>query len=264
MSGASIAITLPELEIIIANDRGYSLDPKQWSQKQKYIINDVVVSGVAQVYCLSTVDGERVVPDWTFLKPIAELSLPSGSKLIKLPDDFGSLAGPLAVKSSATTTSPWRIRTSNEAAIMAMYSVTPTMTGPPAFASEVALRDMSPDSGQRRGLMIFPLPDQDYLLQAQYSIIPDRLSGAQPFAYGGPRYRELFIASCLATSEQRFDNVEGVMTKKFQQMLLGAVSEDNKNRADNLGYNGNEELPPWRGYTRPVPLAFYYNDQPIT
>lgn len=263
MSGASFAIELDELKIIIANDRGYSLSPDDWSDKQAYVINDVVTSGVAQVYFPPAIDGERIAPDWTFLKPITEVGLPAGQQQIRLPDDWGSVDGPIGVKSGTTTCLPWRIQWRNEMYILQLYQGSSTMQGPPKFACEIAFREIEP-TGQARGLLVYPIPDQDYILQVKYSIIPSRLSGAMPFAYGGARYRELFIASCLAISEQRFDNVAGIMTKRFNQMLIGAVSEDNKNRPANLGYNGNSEDPAWRGFEHPAPGAFYYNDDPIT
>lgn len=264
MQSANIAISLDELSIIVANDRGYSRDPKKWTDSQKFVITQVVTSGVAQVYSPPPVNGEKIAPDWTFLKPVTEVSLPAGSQMIRMPDDFGSVDGPIAVKTSTTTGTPWLIYWRNEAWILQLYQPNPQVTGPPKFAAECVIRDINPPAGQARGLVFFPIPDQDYILQVKYSIIPERLSGAQPFPYGGPRYRELFIASCLAFSEQKFDNARGVMTKRFDEMLLAAVSEDNKNRPQNLGYNGNNEGPAWRGYRHDNPLAFFYNDEPIT
>lgn len=264
MSGANLAITLKELSVIVANDRGYSRDPNQWTASQTFVIDQVVTSGVAQVYSPPPVNGEKIAPDWTFLKPITQVSLPAGSQQIRMPEDFGSVDGPIAVMADATTSQPWWIEWRNEALIYQLYQATPQITGPPRFAAETVLRNIDPPAGQARGLIFFPIPDQDYILQIKYSIIPERLSGAQPYAYGGARYRELFIASCLATAEQRFDNVMGVMTKKFNDMLLAAVSEDNKNRPQKLGYNANREGPAWRGYQHVSPLAFFYNDEPIT
>jgi len=264
MSGASLAIELTELSIIVATDRGYSPDPKRWNDKQRYVITDCVTSGVAQVYSPPAIEGEQIAPDWTFLKPITEISLVTGANQIKMPDDFGSCDGPVAVKTSATTGTPWWIEWTNEWALMGMNQATPFMTGPPRYIAEVALRDINPPSGQRRALMVFPVADQDYLLQVKYSINPNRLSSAQPYAYGGPQYRELFIASCLAVAEQRFDGVEGPAAKRFNTMLRAAVSQDNKNRPQKIGYNGNREAPSWRGYRHPHPLICYYNDVPIT
>ena len=264
MQSANIAITLEELSIIIANDRGYSVDPTKWNANQTFVINQIVTSGVAQVYSPPPVNGEKVSPDWTFLKPITQISLPCGMQTIRMPDDFGSVDGPIAVQTSTQTGTPWWIDWKNENFIYQMYQTNPQITGPPKFAAETVLRNINPPAGQARGLVFFPIPDQDYLLQVKYSIIPERLSGSQPYTYGGPRFRELFIASCLAYAEQKFDNNRGVMTARFNEMLMAAVSEDNKNRPQKLGYNGNSEGVAWRGFMHTNPLAFYYNGQPIT
>lgn len=264
MSGASFAITLEELRIIVASDRGYGLDPADWNERQTFVIDQVVTSAVAQVYFPPPVKGERLAPDWTFLKPITEVGLASGSQRIKMPADFGSVDGPIAVKTTATTSMPWWIEWRNENWILGLYQGAPALTGPPKFAAETVLRDHGAPVGQRRGLLIFPIADQDYVLQIKYSINPDRLSGACPYAYGGAQYRELYVASVYAVAEQQFDGVMGTATQKFDQMLLAAISQDNKNRPQKLGYNANRETPAWRGHRHVQPNVFYYNDDPIT
>lgn len=264
MSGASLAIDVDELKIIVANDRGYSLDPTKWNPKQTYVINDVVTSGVAQVYFPPAIDGESVAPDWTFLKPITEVALNKGANQVLMPDDFGSCDGPIAVKTSATTGVPWTMEWTNEQALIVMQQASPFMCGPPKYVSEFVLRDNVPPTGQRRGIMVFPGADQDYLLQVQYSINPNRLSGANPFPYGGAQYRELYISSCLAIAEQRFDGAPGSAMMRFNKMLQAAVSADNKNRPQKIGYNANREGPAWRGYRHGHPLTCFYNGQPIT
>lgn len=265
MSGASFAITLDELNIIVANDRGYSLNPKKWNEKQLYAINDIVVSGVANVYFPPAVGDEKVAPDWTWLKPISEIALKTGAKTLNLPDDFGNFNGGVSVKADATTSQPWWLQWRSDEKILDMYSVTPAMSGPPRFVADVASRIVQAPSGQLRQLMVFPLPDQDYILQVRYSINPDRLSGARPYAYGGAQYRELHIASALAVAERRYDLIDdGPATRHFNRMLVMAVSQDNKNRPQSLGYNGNPESPSWRGQRHNNGLNLYYNDELIT
>lgn len=265
MSGASFAITLDELQVIVANDRGYSLNPARWNDKQKYVINDVVVSGVAQVYFPAPSGDEKVAPDWTFLKPISEIALKEGSSTILLPDDFGNFDGPVAVKSNATTIQPWWIDWTNEGILLQMFQATPMVTGPPKYAADIPSRIVQAPGGQMRSLMVFPTPDQDYILQVRYSINPDKLSGARPYCYGGAQFRELYIASCLAVAERRFDLVqEGPAFQHFKQMLLMAISQDNKNRPQKLGYNGNSEVSAWRGHRHNNGMNFYYNDELIT
>lgn len=262
---ASFAIPVDELQIIVANDRGYSLDPVKWNEKQRYVIKQIVNSGVANVYFPPAADGDRIAPDWTFLKPISEVSLKANSKFAKMPDDFGSVDGPLAVKADVNTSAPWFIDWKNDGDILQMYSATPSQTGPPKFACEIVFKENQGPVGQRRGLMVFPTPDQDYILQLRYSINPNKLSGANPYAYGGAQYRELYIASCLAVAEHRFDGIaDGPAAKRFNQMLIMAISQDNKNRPAKLGYNANHEPGPNRGLRHNNGMTFLYNGEPIT
>lgn len=265
MPGASFAITLDELNIIVANDRGYSLDAKKWNPKQLYAINDIVVSGVAQVYFAPPIGDDKVAPDWTWLKPISEIALKTGAKTVTLPNDFGNFNGGVAVKSDTTTTQPWWLQWRNEGVLLELYQATPLMSGPPMYVADVATRVVQAPTGQLRELMVFPLPDQDYILQVRYSINPDRLSGAKPYAYGGAQIRELYIASVLAVAERRYDLIDdGPATKHFNRMLMMAISQDNKNRPQSLGYNGNKETPGFAGNRHNQGMNIFYNDEPIT
>lgn len=239
---SSFAITYDELRIIIAVQQGYGRDPAGWNENQLYVINDVTTSGIAQVYFPPPINGERVAPDWTFLKPQSSIGLASGADSIRLPDDFGSFAGPITVQSSTSVSAPWEVQWTNEGKIRQLQQLEPSRTGPPLYVCEAPLRDINAPVGQRKSLMVFPTADANYTLDCVYSINPDRITGATPYCYGGPQYRELYIESCLAIAEQRFDDtLDGPHTTKFNMMLMGAVSADNKNRPQKLGYNGNRE-----------------------
>lgn len=242
MSSASFAISFDELQVIVATQQGYSRTPAEWNGNQKYVICDVVRSGIAQVYFPPPINGEKVAPDWTFLKPQSILDLPSGSDQITLPIDFGSFAGPITVQNNGSVSAPRMIQWTNEGKIRQMQQIEPTRTGPPLYVCECPLRVNGAPQGQSKGLLVFPTSDGDYTLECVYSINPDMITGATPYPYGGPQYRELYIESCLAIAEQRFDDtLDGPHTAKFNQMLMGAVSADNKNRPQKLGYNRNRE-----------------------
>jgi len=239
---SSFAVTFDELRSIIAVQQGYGRDPAGWNDNQLYVINDVTTSGIAQVYFPPPVNGEKIAPDWTFLKPQSTIHLDSGASSIRLPDDFGSFVGPLTVVSSTSVSAPWLIEWINLGKIQQMQQLEPSRTGPPLYACEAPLRDINAPVGQRKSLVIFPTSDAAYDIRCVYSINPDRITGATPYCYGGPQYRELYIESCLSIAEQRFDDtMDGPHTMKFQMMLLGAVSADNKNRPQKLGYNGNAQ-----------------------
>lgn len=265
MSCASFAIMYDDLRVIIATHQGYSRIPAEWNSNQAYVVKDIVDSGIAQVYFPPPVNGEKVAPDWTFLKPESTITLLSGNSTLRLPDDFGSFAGPLTLQPNSSVQATWIIEWTNEGKLRQMQQESVTSTGPPRYACEIPLKEMSDPQGQRKAVMVFPTPDQNYTLQCVYSINPDRITGATPYCYGGPQYRELYIESCLAIAEQRFDDtLDGPHTAKFNMMLMGAVSADNKNRPQKLGYNGHVERGRRRFRQHSGQGQLLYNGQPFS
>src|ERR1022692_3194860 len=168
---ANFAITFDELRTIVAVQQGYGQDMSGWNANQLYVLNDVVRSGIAQVYFPPPVNGEKVAPDWTFLKPQSTLDLPSGQDQITLPIDFGSFVGPITVLNSASA--PRLIQWTNEGKIRQMQQGFPTRTGPPLYACECPLRMNGAPQGQSKALLVYPIPDGEYTLECVYSINPD-------------------------------------------------------------------------------------------
>jgi len=192
-------------------------------------------------------------------------SIPIGRpEAIRMPEDFGSVDGPIAVKADATTSQPWWIDWKNENTIYQMYQTSPQFTGPPRFACETVLRNIDPPAGQARAIMFFPTPDQNYILQIKYSIIPDAALRCSAIRLRRGQIPGVIHRELLGHGRAAIRQHDGVMTKKFNDMLLAAVSEDNKNRPAKIGYNANRENQAWRGYRHTCPTAFYYNDDPIT
>lgn len=239
MAGPSLAITFDELQVAIADHQGFSLDPTKWNPKQKYVIGECTKSGVARVYKPKPLDGREVAIEWSWLRPQTDMFLASGAQQIRLPAEFGSFAGILTLKTTQTNSSPFRVQWRNEGVLRGLYSTTPSATGQPRFASEGVERGPDGVDGQHKILLVYPAADQDYTVQAVWNINPNRLTGSNPQCYGGEQYRELFLESCLAVAEQRFDNAPGVHTALFEQMLAAAISADNRNKPQKLGYNGN-------------------------
>lgn len=239
MNAANYSISLAQLQERVASQQGYSLIPSQWSPNQAAAIKDIVDSGVARVYFPPPIDGKEIAVEWSFLRPEATLDLPQGSQQITMPEDFGYFVGDLCLATKPQVTSPWRIEWRNEGQIRHMYQITPGFIGPPRYACQIPLKGTGATEGQQYALLLYPIADQEYTITCVYSVAPEKLSGAFPYAYGGPQHRELYIESCLAVAEQRFDDMEGVHTAMFKQLLMAAISIDNRSKPQILGYNGN-------------------------
>lgn len=226
--------------------RGAAYQDPAWNDQQQFEVDGIVGSGLRQFY-FPAIEG-AVGYEWSFLRPTATFDLPSGAQTLALPDDFGGFEGQLTLLTTNSTSLPWRIEWRNEGIIRQMYSVTPSMTGAPKYATEQTLKGTTATQSQRSQLFVFPQADQDYTLQGQYYINPDYLSGAFPYAYGGAPHAETLLESCLCVAEQRLDDANAVHAQKFQERLMASIAMDRRNKPQKLGYN--DDRSDERGFDR--------------
>lgn len=225
-----------EVGFFLGYGRGALLGDVAWNSNQQATIDSTIASGLRQFYYPPVAGGQQSPPSWSFLKPIATVTLSTGENEVPLPFDFGGIEGEITILGPNNTT--WfPIKVCNEGQIRVDFSRFPNMTGRPLRASiQQGLRPGALQS-QTQTLFYFPTADTDYTVQFQYYINPDYLSGALPYAYGGPQHAETILESCLAIAEQRLDDRVSVHTQKFGERLVASIAMDNKNKAQNLGYN---------------------------
>ncbi len=174
---------------------------------------------------------------WSFLRPVATLDFPLNAQTILLPDDFGGFEGQLTILTTIKTSQPWRIEWRNEGEIRRMYSVTPQRVGPPMYATQNPIKGTTFASGSRCQLMLFPQADQDYQIQGTYYINPDYLSGAFPYAYGGPQHSETLLEACLSKAEKLGDDQATVHSQEFMRKLQESQRMDARMRPQKVGRN---------------------------
>lgn len=262
MPGLTLAITLPELQLAVAQHQGFSLDPTKWNARQLYVIEQSVRSGVSRVYRPKPIDGREVSVEWSFLRPQTEMFLASGTSQIRLPAEFGSFVGQITVVATTASARPWPVEWVNADKLRQMQQTMPQTVGSPRFASEGVARGPDMVDGQHKLLNIFPVADADYTLQCQWNINANMITGANPQCYGGDQYRELFKESCLACAEQEFDNEAGLHSALFNQQLMAAISADNRNKPQKLGYNANRPREVFARHAYPGPAT--YNGQSMS
>ena len=230
---------MAEVGEFLGYGRGAAFGDPAWDSRQQTDIDFCVQSGLRQFYYPVSVDGQPGSYTWSFLRPTFTITLAAGAQTVALPDDFGGFEGQISILTTGTTAMPWSIRWLNESRIRDMYQQTPTMTGPPMYAVTEPLKGTAGDRGQRWQLLVFPLADQTYTLTGTYSINPDALDGALPYAYGGAEHAETVLESCLAIAEQRRDDAMSVHTMKYKERLQASISMDRNKKPDNLGYNAD-------------------------
>ena len=93
-------------------------------------------------------------------------------------------------------------------------------------------------TSQAYNLMIWPVPDDDYVLEYRYNMIPTRVSSAAIYNAGGAYHHETLVASCLAAAELERDGQKGPQWEKFMERLRSSISHDKKAfRAEKIGQN---------------------------
>lgn len=212
---------------------GANNDDDAWTEAQQQRIDRYMKSGLRQFYFQGY--------EWSFLKPVATVTLTPGISTVALPEDFGGFEGTVTVASQASGQRVyWPIKLYLEGQIRERYTSLPTTQGRPLMAALVALRGTSLTKSNRYQLEVFPLPDAAYVFQFQYYILPDYLSGAYPVAYGGAAHAETILESCLSQAELKGDDMgDGPHAKKYQERLVSSIAMDRRMKAQTAGYNGD-------------------------
>lgn len=216
--------------------RGAALGDILWTSNQQKAIDSFVSSGMRRFYYPEAPQGMTI--NWSFLKPTATFTLVVGANVFQLPDDFGGIEGQVTILGPNDTT--WfPIEICNEGQIRVNFSAFPVITGRPLKAAVQPIKGTAASQSQRFQFFYFPTADTAYTIQFQYYINPDYLSGAFPYAYGGPPHAETLIEACLAAAEEKGDDRSEVHAAAFQRRLVASAMYDNKMKAQNLGYNGD-------------------------
>lgn len=232
-----------------------------WTTQKQQQIDKAVKSGLRRFYYPEPLAGEKESYNWSFLKPVATIIVPAAGTVqmdpathvsqTPLPDDFGGFEGKITVvQTGPGTSAPWCLDLTNEGRLREMYSFSPFRTGRPELAAQIMLKGTSGNASNRCALLIYPLPDQEYTLQVQYYINPDYLSGAFPYAYGGPQHAETIREACLAAAETYLDDtMGGVHDSLYMRRLAASVALDRRNKPQTLGYNRDRSdyRGEWRG-----------------
>lgn len=192
-------------------------------------------------------------PNWSFLHPTANLLLASGSNVSPLPDDFGGIEDEITIQTTGSLTW-WPIPLMGEGNVRAQFAVYPATTGRPMMAAVQPLKGTTGTQSNRCQLYVFPTADAAYTLTFQYYVNPDYLSGAFPYAYGGPEHAETLLESCLAVAEKILDDEATVHAQAFAERLAVSTLLDQRKKPQTLGYNHDRSdlrdrrAWPWRSH----------------
>lgn len=152
------------------------------------------------------------------------------------PDDFGGLEGPMTFTDSGERT---QIDIVSEFRIRQLRQVNPSTTSRPQFGAIVP-RAYDETRGQGYELRTWPYSTATaYTVRYGYHVIPtNSLSVTNLYPLGGVGMAAVYRAAVLSIGELEMLNSPGIMTSRFQQILMSAVRRDAKLKSPHtLGYN---------------------------
>jgi hypothetical protein len=240
---------------------------KMLSTEQQDIVNDSLASGLRRFYFPTPTDQPTMAGyEWSFLKPIISLDFAINTNIITLPAEYVGVSGTrVTIAPSGTQAQPYEIKWTNEGKIRELYSITPTLIGPPMYVTMISTQGTSPRRSQVFQFYFFPTADQEYTIQTAVTIAPDFLTENAPYAYGGPAHAETVLESCLAVMEERLDDQlqgSGPHAQAFQMRLMASITIDRRNKPPRTGYNSDLSDERHYGYPNPwwhfsAPAATY-------
>lgn len=237
---STLSLTITQLKAEVGDYLGYgrgaeTYGEETWTTAKANDIQSCVESGLRRVY-FQAMTPAGTLHRWSFLSPVASVNLASGSRYADLPEDFGGvLDGRVAVNSTSGGFLP--VKLVNEAMVRQAYAATPSVTGRPAWVALEPLRGTQPSRGTRYRLYVYPEPNDDYELRLNYSILPDYLTAANPYPYGGAQHAETFKAACRAAAERLRDNAIGPEDAYYRECLTTSIERDGQTKPQSVGYN---------------------------
>ncbi len=216
---------------------GWGRDATKWTDKKAADIKACGQTMLRKFYFQALLDPRDSSHNWTFLKPVADIPLPSGESTVPLPDDFGGFEGMVTVSQDGLAGGFWPVKLVSEEMIRVQYAQAPTMTGRPIVAAEQQIKGMGPTRSNRSQLYIYPVPDADYTLHVAYYILPDYLTIANPYPYGGAAHAETMKAGMRAAAELFLDNLPGPENANYMQCLGASIAYDRRHQPKSLGVN---------------------------
>jgi hypothetical protein len=149
----------------------------------------------------------------------------------RLPDDFGSMFS-TEINFAAGTNDGRIIKMTSEGLVVAAWqsnanTYRPTMAG---------IRPLVIGTGgQRNDLVVYYIPDVDYVVSFRYEVNANALTAGQ-YPYGGLKYAETIRKMCLGAAEGMFNEHQNDKRTAAQLALRLAIAEDIRaNRSDRIG-----------------------------
>lgn len=237
MAESNLNLKVTDLRGEVGRFLGWGRDAARWSASKLEEIDTLVSSSLRKFYFQAQLNPQDGAHQWTFLKPVADIVLTIGAETAVLPDDFGGFDGVGVVRSGDQSSGFWPIRQGDDRQIRSQYAASGSVTGRPVRFAEEQIKGTTLTKSNRSRLLVYPVPDAEYTISVAYSILPDYLTAANPYPYGGAAHAETMKAGARAAAEVYLDGKADVESANYLQCLSASIQYDRRHQPKTLGVN---------------------------
>jgi len=186
---------------------GYSAD-------QITDVEDCIRDGLRRVYSAH---------NWSFFRPVKTITTEDGIATYSLPTGYESIESEMHYAPGESDFYP-PVHQRHDSEIRKRQQDDDD-EGRPLYFS-VRTVEFDPAVGSLRQLVLYPTPDDEYILYAKMTLRPTMIDATDQYPIGGAMLSALITESCLAAAEHGYDETEGVHTKSFHELLPLAIQAD--------------------------------------
>ena len=211
----SLAVTFGDLRDRIAYALYGIRDHTDASTTQLTDINYCLEDGMRRVY---------VSHDWSFYRPVKTITTVADTYAYDLPSGYESIETKMSYAPGESDFYPPVEQRSDR--YIRKRQQDDDETGRPLYFS-VRTKEYDLTLGSQRQLILYPTPDDAYVLYARMILRPVASDTTGVYPVGAEIMSQLFIEACLAAVERNYDEVkDGEHEDLFRQMLAAAIARD--------------------------------------
>jgi hypothetical protein len=164
---------------------------------------------------------------WSFFRPLQEITTVDGTAEYSLPIACEAIEGDLNYEPGESDFYPPVEQRHDSEIRKRQQDADSTDTGRPLYFS-VRNVEFDPTVGSRRQVVLFPTPDDAYVLLARMKLRPTMIDAVNQYPVGGEAISQLIVEACLAAAERNYDEEAKHHTRRFMELLPLAIAADNE------------------------------------
>lgn len=185
-----------------------------YSSDQTSDIENAITDGLRDVYAAHL---------WSFFRPVKTITTTDGTATYSLPTGYESIESEMHYAPGEGDFYPPLQQRSDSR--IREYQQGNDETGRPYYFS-IRTVDFESTVGSLRQLVLYPTPDDAYVLHAKMKLRPVAIDSTNPYPVGGESLSQLILEACLASAERLYDDRPGIHTSHFQELLPLAIAAD--------------------------------------